>query len=301
MRDLVTGDAAGYLTLFLETGSGLHNAGYIKRDSSGILVDIKVNEHSFPFINDWNEDGKKDLIIGEFEGQPFDSGSVRVYPNNNTNAEPEFKTHIMIKAGGLPIVHSNSVPNTYDLDGDNIKDFVLGNTNGYIYFFKNIGSNAAPVFEAEYETLKTVNDVFIDSYTNSRIHFVDWTGDGDIDMLLGGAEGYVWICENSTVPNVKEAHNTPPTEQTFRITSNPVRNQVHLEYSLENPAYVTIHVYTIAGEIIATPLQQQQQVGNHNIVWDGLDFNGKKAGCGIYFIKMKSGYCSITKRVILLK
>ncbi len=301
MRDLVTGDAAGYLTLFLETGSGLHNTGHIKRDSSGILVDIKVNEHSFPFINDWNEDGKKDLIIGEFEGQPFDSGSVRVYPNNNTNAEPGFKTHIMIKAGGLPIVHSNSVPNIYDLDGDNIKDLVLGNTNGYIYFFKNIGSNAVPLFEAEYETLKTVNDVFIDSYTNSRIQFVDWTGDGDIDMLLGGAEGYVWICENSTEPNVEEAHTTPPTEQTFRITSNPVRNKVHLEYSLENPAYVTINVYTIAGEIIATPLQQQQQVGNHNIVWDGLDHKGKKVGCGIYFIKMRSGYCSITKKIILLK
>lgn len=301
MRDLVTGDAAGYLTLFLETGSGLHNTGHIKRDSSGILVDIKVNEHSFPFINDWNEDGKKDLIIGEFEGQPFDSGSVRVYPNNNTNAEPGFKTHIMIKAGGLPIVHSNSVPNIYDLDGDNIKDLVLGNTNGYIYFFKNIGSNAVPLFEAEYETLKTVNDVFIDSYTNSRIQFVDWTGDGDIDMLLGGAEGYVWICENSTEPNVEEAHTTPPTEQTFRITSNPVRNKVHLEYSLENPAYVTIHVYAIAGEIIATPLQQQQQVGNHNIVWDALDHKGKKVGCGIYFIKMRSGYCSITKKIILLK
>ncbi|MGB3340327.1 MAG: FG-GAP-like repeat-containing protein [bacterium] len=301
MRDLLTGDAAGYLTLFLETGSGLHNNGHIKRDSSGILVDIKVNEHSFPFINDWNEDEKKDLIIGEFEGQPFDSGSVRVYPNNNTNAEPEFKSYTMIRSGGLPIAHSNSVPNVCDLDGDNVKDLILGNTNGYVYYYRNIGSNAAPLFETEYETLKTINDVFIDSYSNSRIYFVDWTGDGDLDMLLGGAEGYVWICENSTVPNGKEIHNTFSTEQIFRIVANPVRNKVHLEYSLENPAYVTIHVYTIAGEIIATPLQQQQQVGNHNIVWDGLDYNGKKAGCGIYFIKMKSGYCTVTKKLILLK
>ena len=301
MRDLVTGDAAGYLTLFLETGSGLHNTGHIMRDSSGIMVDIKVNEHSFPFVDDWDEDGKKDLVLGEFEGQPFDSGSVRVYLNNNTNTEPGFKSHTMIRAGGSPIAHSNSAPNVYDLDGDSIKDLILGNTNGYIYFYKNIGSNAVPLFEAEYETLKTNNDNFIDAYSNSRIHFVDWTGDGDLDLLLGGAEGYVWLCENTTVPNIREAHNNLTKEQKFNIVTNPAKNNVHLEYSLEHPMYVSIHVYAITGEMIATLLHRHQPIGNNQTVWDGLDHNGNKVGCGIYFINLKTEFYSITKKVILLR
>lgn len=301
MRDLVAGDTEGYLTLFLETGNGLHNTGHILRDSSGTQVEIKVNEHSFPFIHDWNEDGKKDLITGEFEGQPFDSGSVRIYLNNNTNAIPEFKSHATIKAGGLPITHSNSVPNIFDLDGDNIKDLILGNTNGFVYFYKNVGSNAEPLFEAEYETLKTTDDIFIDSYSNSRIHFIDWTGDGDLDMLLGGAEGYIWICENSTVPNIEEVQNTIIKKQMFNIVTNPAKSNVHMGYSLEQPGYVSIRVYNITGEMIATPLQKQQQTGYHHVVWDGLDHNGKKVGCGIYLIRMESGYRSDVKKVIFLK
>ena len=300
MRDLITGDAEGYLTLFLETGSGLHNTGHIQRDSSGILVDIKVNEHSFPFINDWNEDGKKDLITGEFEGQPFDSGSVRVYPNNNTNADPGFKNHMMIRAGGLPVALSNSVPNIFDLDGDSLKDLILSNTNGYVYLYKNTGTNTNPYFEAAYETLKTVNEIYIDAYANSRSHFVDWTGDGDLDLLLGGAEGYVWLCENSTIPNIKEQNKISLHSSLLKITTNPAKNRVHLTYTLKDPVFVTLCVYDVFGERVATLLQHRQNAGKHNIIWNGIDNSSRKISCGIYFINLKTESENITKKVILL-
>lgn len=40
-----------------------------------------------PAVFDWNGDGKKDLLLGEFETGPC---GVRVYLNSGTNAAPRF-------------------------------------------------------------------------------------------------------------------------------------------------------------------------------------------------------------------
>jgi len=39
-----------------------------------------------PSVYDWNQDGKKDLIIGEFQGK----AKFRVYLNAGTDSKPEF-------------------------------------------------------------------------------------------------------------------------------------------------------------------------------------------------------------------
>ena len=202
---------------------------------------------------------------------------------------------MMIKADGLPIAHSNSVPNIYDLDGDSIKDLVLSNTSGYIYFYKNMGTNANPYFEAAYETLKTVSETYIDAYANSRSHFVDWTGDGDLDLLLGGAEGYVWLCENSTITTINEMNTTPSRDDIFKVITNPAKNKVNIKYNLKNPGSVLIRVFDITGQKIATVLQQMQHSGDHSIVWNN---SGR---CGLYFVNFKTESYNITKKVILLK
>lgn len=42
--------------------------------------------YTHPLVYDWNKDGKKDLIIGEFEAK----GKFRIYLNVGTDAEPKF-------------------------------------------------------------------------------------------------------------------------------------------------------------------------------------------------------------------
>jgi hypothetical protein len=48
-----------------------------------------------PFVYDFNKDGKKDLIVGQFS-----EGKVRVYLNVGTNAKPKFNTFSYIQADG---------------------------------------------------------------------------------------------------------------------------------------------------------------------------------------------------------
>ena len=47
---------------------------------------------------DWNEDGKKDLLIGQFK-----DGKIGLYLNEGTDGKPELKFAEYLKAGGEEI------------------------------------------------------------------------------------------------------------------------------------------------------------------------------------------------------
>ena len=53
-------------------------------------------------VTDWDGDGKKDLIIGEFDP----SQKVRFYKNTGTNPAPVFTAYTYLKAGTADITLS---------------------------------------------------------------------------------------------------------------------------------------------------------------------------------------------------
>jgi len=54
-------------------------------------IDVEI-AHSVPYVVDWNGDGKKDLLVGQFGG-----GKLRVYLNSGTDKEPVFKGFEFVK------------------------------------------------------------------------------------------------------------------------------------------------------------------------------------------------------------
>jgi hypothetical protein len=65
--------------------------GYLQ-DSSG---DIDVGSFSVPVIYDWNNDGKKDFLVGQNNAG---NGYVSFYDNQGTNISPFFTTSTYIQA-----------------------------------------------------------------------------------------------------------------------------------------------------------------------------------------------------------
>lgn len=63
---------------------------------SGVPID--VGYYGSPFIYDWDGDGKKDLIVGQFTG-----GYIRFYRNIGTDPEPLFSGYQFLYASGSQI------------------------------------------------------------------------------------------------------------------------------------------------------------------------------------------------------
>ena len=65
----------------------------VRLEMAGKPINGEVG-HLVPTVVDWNGDGKKDLIVGQ-----FGKGRIRVYLNEGTDAKPTFKSFKYLDAG----------------------------------------------------------------------------------------------------------------------------------------------------------------------------------------------------------
>ncbi len=70
--------------------------------AEGILycdgVKLNVGSYAAPLAVDWDGDGRKDLICGQYE-----NGQIRFYPNVGTNDAPVFDSWSYLMDGAQPI------------------------------------------------------------------------------------------------------------------------------------------------------------------------------------------------------
>ena len=69
----------------------------VRIEAAGKPIDIEIG-HLVPRACDWNNDGKKDLLVGQFR-----EGAIRLYLNQGTDTAPVFEDFAVLKAGGKPI------------------------------------------------------------------------------------------------------------------------------------------------------------------------------------------------------
>ncbi|MHC4945329.1 MAG: hypothetical protein ACYTG7_20125 [Planctomycetota bacterium] len=59
---------------------------------------LEVDRHSTPTVTDWNNDGAKDLVVGQ-----FGYGRIWLFLNQGTNLNPVFNGGSLIESNGTPI------------------------------------------------------------------------------------------------------------------------------------------------------------------------------------------------------
>ena len=203
--DLLVGQVEGKVLLFLNT---------CRQDEllfhEGIeLQGLDKVMYPHPVAIDWNDNGVKDLLLGHRDG------TVLIYLNVGTNAAPRFvKSGEARKEDGRPIeVGFLSHPCVVDWDNDGKKDLLIGNDPGQVSVFRNVGSDADPVF-AEGEMLKDgggelicgVHPIFVP---------VDWDGNGSLDLLVGHQEQVLRLFRN-------EGSRTSPAFDSFEIVQDVI-------------------------------------------------------------------------------
>jgi len=151
---------------------------------------MNAGERATPVADDWNGDGKIDILAGSMDG------TIKVYIHKGTDSEPRFALPYHLQLADKDFdVGTRSAPRIHDWNEDGLKDILVGEVEGYVYFLKNIGTNEAPVFDrTEKLFLKNGNFVrYPGRGPRSRLFVTDWNNDGIDDLLLGGADGRVML------------------------------------------------------------------------------------------------------------
>jgi len=61
--------------------------------------DLDVGTYSAPTVADWNNDGRKDLVVGMHEG----TGKIALFLNQGADFAPEFNAYTYIESAGVDI------------------------------------------------------------------------------------------------------------------------------------------------------------------------------------------------------
>lgn len=108
-------------------------------------------------------------------------GKLALYENTGTVTDPEFTLITRDLAGISAFNFTSLVPTFGDLDNDGDKDMLLGESDGFVHFFKNIGPPDGPaqfiLFAANYQG--------IDPGANAAPQLIDITGDELPDLIIG--------------------------------------------------------------------------------------------------------------------
>jgi len=87
----------------------------------------------------------------------------------------------------------------------------------------------------------------------------------------------------------------------FQNFPNPFNFETTIRYQLVENCNVVLSIYNLEGKEVIRLFTKNQQTGEHQIVWNGKDKNGKEVSSGIYFYILKSGNFTETKKMTLIR
>lgn len=95
--------------------------------------------------------------------------------------------------------------------------------------------------------------------------------------------------------------NVPTKFALYQNHPNPFNPETSIGFELPVNTHVTLEIYNMLGQKIATLINEHRPAGFQQIVWDGKDNAGRVVGSGVYFYHIKSDRFEATKKLVLLR
>ncbi len=138
----------------------------------------------------------------------------------------------------------------------------------------------------------------LDKDSNGDIYtaWMDWrNGPGDI---------YFARTMESGVKEEGESNDYLPASPPCKFYQSPLSpfsKEITIKYQVLFPSYVILDVLDLTGRVMKTLVDGKKQAGLYRVVWKGDSSQGKRLSSGVYFIRLKSGGFSSTKKVLLVR
>lgn len=157
---------------------------YTTDDFAGIYASALGLMNLAPTFGDLDADGDKDMLIGDYEGK------VHYFQKG-----PGSGNFTLLVANYQSIdVGYYAAPQLYDVDGDNKLDLLVGAENGKIFYYRNTGTSASPVFTLISSFFGGI-DVHRPGWPGYSVPFM-FDDNGSTSLVVGSERGWLFRYDN---------------------------------------------------------------------------------------------------------
>lgn len=124
-----------------------------------------------------------------------------------------------------------------------------------------------------------------------------------INYLYEGGEVPVCGCVNDwgNHGKTKTAEILPSEFRLYQNYPNPFNPTTTISYDLPFASNVMLKIYNLMGQHVTTLVDDYQDVGHHQVRWNGADGKGNPVVSGIYFYIIKTDVFEKSKKMLLIK
>jgi polygalacturonase len=248
-------------------------------------------------------------------GSEMTGGIRNVYADSCTMNSTDFYTMLRFKTntargGIIENIYAQNITEVADTQGTINVDMNYDNETGsYIpiirnVFVRNIISNHTPyAFYIADLTNSPLTNLQLTNCTFKYASVVPYVAGSTVGLVLNN----VWI--NGVLYNIpttgikKNDINDKIDFQLLQNYPNPFNPSTIISYQLSVDSKVSLKVYNILGEEVATLVNEEQKAGEYkvNFPQSGGYSNAGNIPSGIYFYKLTAGSFTQTKKMILMK
>jgi WD40 repeat protein len=202
LPDLIAGEKSGVdgkIRVYLNRGTPaapvFSDFTYARTDSGTLLFAAAGCLGVYPRVYDWDGDGKLDLIAG------LADGTIKVFLNVNTAADPVFGPGVFVQAGaaglkGSIVVSARATLTFADWNDDGKTDLVVGDLDGKIRVYLNDATSGTPNYRTAAVLQLGASNLLIPSGRSTPLVW-DIDGDGKKDLLSGNTDGKICLYLNT--------------------------------------------------------------------------------------------------------
>ncbi|HEX2962733.1 MAG TPA: T9SS type A sorting domain-containing protein [Ignavibacteriales bacterium] len=291
--------------IYLFDGSGVvstikyeSKAWSLGKIQKGLVGDTRVFKGSQ--VVDIDKDGKKEIVAPNYAGYVY-----LLQQSGDSLISTQIADYT--KLGSKRLVGGASG----DVDGDGKIDFIFGSysgqgtPNGAIYRLKY---NGGPISDPNSYTASIIDSLIhentgqfdaivvanVDKDTIPEILYTSGYPAGELEYW----KGPIAILDYTGPSGIQKQSGTLPgsffLSQNF---PNPFNPSTTIKFGLPGDAVVTLRVFNILGQEVATLLNSEQMsAGSYNV-----DFNASKLTSGTYIYQLNYNNQTVTKKMLLMK
>ncbi len=161
-----------------------------------------------------------------------------------------------------------------------------------------IGGDDWGLWSYRYDGTSLINTAHIND--DGDEYDVAVASDGTVFLASGGGGLFAYNYELATSVDNKSS-NIPGNYTLEQNYPNPFNPTTIINYDVPSIGNVQLKIYNQLGQEIGTLVNSMQQIGSHQVVWDGIDNQGNVVSSGVYFYQLQAGSFVQTRKMLFIR